>query len=310
MNKADIKSVIGKVVPDKEMEQRMTEQVLQKPYKKFDFKKIASVAASIVIVASLGILGYKLTDKKDTYPPVTASSGQGIYIPKIELSNKSNGKADMIGLIVYQGRIYTQSSTRISPDNVKKLLDKKLGTTKGSIDEWSKQKDYDVEFASSIGKADVYSVKGYDKNYRIMTFDEKEGTIYAEFFECFNGITVTKGDDVFGKLKIENNISSAKLEKFESWDNNKQQYKALKNLQTLDTFISKLKNTTPYAQESLSNLFTDQGDTNQKFIYITLKDGSQVELRLFKDGYVFYGSSHIFFKMDNKIFNKLWDELE
>jgi hypothetical protein len=110
-------------------------------------------------------------------------------------------------------------------------------------------------------------------------------------------------------LKIENNISSATLEKFESWNNNKQEYTKLKNLQSLNSFIKELKNTIPYTQESLMNLFDDQGDTNQKFIYITLKDGSEVQLRLFKNGYIFYNSSHCFFKMNDEAFHKFWNEL-
>lgn len=310
MNKADIKNAIEKLVPDKEMEQRLLEKISQKQYNKFPLKRMASIAASLVIVVSLGILGHNLTEKKTTTPPNTISSEDGINIPKIELPKNTNAKADMIGLIVYQGRIYTQTGTRINPESAEKLLGEKLGTTKGNIDEWSKQKDYAVEFASSIGKADVYSVKGYDKSFRIITYDKREGTIYAEFFECFNGITIRTGADVFDKLKIENNIKSAKQEKFESWNYNKQQYKELEKLQTLNSFVNELKNTIPYTQESLSYLFNDQVDTKQKIVYIFLNDGSEVQLRLFKDGYVYYNNSHIFFKMENKAFDKLWSELE
>ena len=310
MNKADIKNVIEKLVPDKEMEQRLSKKISHKQYNKFSFKSMASIAASLVIVVSLGIIGHNLTVEKTTTPTSTISSEYSINIPKIELPKNTNANADMIGLIVYQGRIYTQTGTRINPESAEKLLGEKLGTTKGNIDEWSKQNDYAVDFASSIGKTDVYPVKGYDKSFRIMTYDKREGTIYAEFFECFNGITIRTGDDVFGKLKIEGNIKLAKQEKFESWNYNKQEYKELKNLQSLNNFVSELKNTIPYTQESLSYLFNDQGDTNQKIVYIILNDGSEVQLRLFKDGYVYYNNSHVFFKMENKVFDDLWNELE
>lgn len=310
MKRTEIKKAIEKLVPDKEMEQRLSEQISQKRYNRFSYRSMASIAASVVIVASLGMFGHNLIEKKITTPPNIISQGDGIYIPKMELPKKTNAMANMIGLIVYQGRIYTQSDTRISPENAGKLVGEKLGTTKGNLDEWSKQEDYAVEFASSIGKSEVYSVKGYDKSFRIMTYGKREGNIHAEFFECFNGVTIRTGADVFDKLKIENNVAYAKQEKFASWNYNKQQYREIKDLQSLDSFIMELKNTTPYTQESLSYLFNNQGDTNQKFVYITLKDSSEVQLRLFKEGYVFYGSFHIFFKIEGKVFDKLWDELE
>ncbi|MDP4145421.1 MAG: hypothetical protein Q8936_13210 [Bacillota bacterium] len=65
-----------------------------------------------------------------------------------------------------------------------------------------------------------------------------------------------------------------------------------------------------YKQESVSYLFNDQGDANEKFLYISLKDGNQVQLRLFKEGYVSYTSSHVFFKMQDEVFHRLWNELE
>ena len=310
MNKADINNVIGKLVPDKGMEQRLSEKILQKQHIKFPLKRMASICAGLAIVVSLGVLGNNLLEKKTNTSPNIISSAEGIYIPKLELPKDTNSKADMMGLIVYQGRVYTQTGTKISSDSAKKLLGEKLGTTKGNIDEWSKQKDYAVELASSIGKQDVYSVKGYDKGFRIMTYMKIDGTIYSEFFECSNGITVKSGADIFSKLKIENNIKEAKYEKYDSWNNNKQLYKEFGKLQVLNSFVNELKNTVPYTQESLTYLFDDKVETKQKFVYITLNDGSQVQLRLFKDGYIYYDNSHIFFKMEKEAFDKLWNELE
>ncbi|GFZ33300.1 hypothetical protein CSC2_38260 [Clostridium zeae] len=310
MNRDDIKNAIGKLVPDNEMEQKVLDKISKGQNNKISIKRIAVIAASVMIIVSVGIFTQNITDKKVTTTPNTISSAEGINIPKIELGKTSGKSANMIGLIVYQGKIYTQSGTKISPENAEKLLGEKLGTTKGTIDEWSDQKDYAVELASTTGISDVYSVKNYDKSFRIMTYAKQEGTIYAEFYDCLNGITVKTGDDVFSKLKIVNNISSARLQKFESWNNNKQEYKELKNLDLLNNFVKELKNTTPYSQESLNDLFMQEEDSNQKFIYINLKDGSEVELRLFKDGYIFYGNSHIFFKMEDKAFNTLWGELK
>lgn len=307
MNKSDIKRVISKLESDKGMEYSLSEKILQKHRSKFYLQTILSIAASLVIVICLGILGYNYLGKE---PNTNINSADGIYVPKIELPKNTNAMMDMIGLIVFQGRVYTQTGTKIGPESAENLLGEKLGTTKGNIDEWSKQDDYAVEFASSIGKQDVYSVKGYDKNFRIMTYEKISGTIYAQYYECLNGINVKTGGDVFNKLKIENNIKTAKYENFESWNNTKQQYKELIKHDLLNGLVNELKNTIPYTQESLSSLWDAEGEIKQKFVYITLNDGSEVQLRLFKDGYIYYDCSHIFFKMENQVFNELWKELE
>lgn len=308
MKKTDIKHVINKLEPDKEMESRLSEKIMSKQNNKFTFKPIVSIAASLVIFVSLGIFGYNFAEKKpDTSSHIINSTG-GIDVPKIELQNNTNVAVDIIGLIVYQGRIYTQADTTIRLESAKKILGEKLGTTKENIDEWSQQDDYAVEFASSIGKQAVYSVKGYNKSFRIMTYEKIDGTVYSEFYECINGITVKNGADVFNKLKIENNTKTSKYENFKSWNENKKQYKELTKFNALTNFINELKNTIPNTQESLSYLLDDKGELNQKFVYITLNDGSEVQLRLFKDGYIYY--SHIFFKMENQAFNKLWDQIK
>ena len=233
-----------------------------------------------------------------------------IYSYNIELPKDVNASMDMIGLIVYQGRVYTQTGRTINPKSAENFIDEKLGTTKGNISEWSKLSDYAVEFASSIGKETVYSVRGYDKNFRIMTYEKMSGTAYAEFYECLNGITVKTGADVFNKLKMENNIKTANYENFKSWNNNNQEYKKLTNLNTVNNLVNELKNTIPYTAESLSYLWDDKEGANRKFVYVTLNDGSEVQLNLFKDGYVYYNYSHIFFKMQNEAFNNLWNELK
>jgi hypothetical protein len=315
MNKTDIKRVIDKLEPDNVMEFRLFEKILQKQSKKFTLKPTISIVASFVMVICVGILGYSLINKNNPYVNSSYINNpnleSGIYIPKTELPNNTNSniKMDMAELIVYQGRVYTRNGTKIDIESAKKLLGEKLGTTKIDINEWSKQDDYTVEFESTIGVKDVYSVKGYDKSFRIMTLSGKNEVVYgAQFYECLNGITVKTGADIFDKFKIENNIKTAIYENFESWYYSKQQYKEFTKKQLLNSFVSELKNTIPYKWESLSYLF-ESSNTNQKFLYISLNDGSQVQLRLFKDGYIFYDNIHVFLKMEGEAFGVLWNTL-
>lgn len=234
---------------------------------------------------------------------------EGIHVPKIQLSEGSKITAKMLGLIVYQGRIYTQSASPIDSKSAEKLVEEKLGTTKGTITDWSNQDDYAVELASTVGIQDVYAVKGYDKSFRIMTYGKINGEVYANFFDCLNDVTVKTGNDIFGKFKIENNIESISFEDFDSWNNGQGNYKSLTKLDGFDRFLAALESSIPYDQAGLSNLFDDQSASNQKFVYIKLYDGSKVQLRLFKGGYVYYNGVNIFFKVDGPAFNSFWNEL-
>ncbi|WP_434509875.1 hypothetical protein [Desulfitobacterium sp. AusDCA] len=233
----------------------------------------------------------------------------GISIPKVQLPSATEPGAKMMGLIVYQGRIYVQSSSSQVLNNPAQLVGEKLGTTKGNLTEWSTQSDYAVELASTIEVQDVYAVKGYDKSFRIMTYGKLNGQTYADFFECLNGITVKSGNDVFDKFKIENNIDSIKYEDFASWDSGKDNYKTLTGLDQFTGFLAALENSVPLEQESLSNLLAQKDLTSQKFLQIKLNDGTKVNLRLFKDGYVYYNGVNIVFKVEDSAFTGLWNEL-
>ncbi|ADY55238.1 hypothetical protein Sgly_0892 [Syntrophobotulus glycolicus DSM 8271] len=241
--------------------------------------------------------------------PSTKEQNTGIFIPQIQLPGDTEPVAKMMGLIVYQGRIYKQSSSSEEWNNAAELVGEKLGTTKGNLTEWSTQRDDAPELASTVGVRDVYTVKGYEKSFRIMTYDKLNGQTYAYFFECLNGMTVKTGNDVFGKFNIENNIGSLKYEDFDSWDSGKNHYKAFTGFDQFARFLEALENAIPLERESLSYLFDEQGFTSQKFMQVKLKDGTEVELRLIEGGYVYYNGLNIVFKVEDAAFRGLWNEL-
>lgn len=126
------------------------------------------------------------------------------------------------------------SSTTIDPEDGKKLLGEKLGTTKGNIDEWSKQEEYSKEFASTVGIQDVYTVKGYDKDFRIMTYLENDdGTSYPQFYDCLNGITVKNLDllnKFFGEVNRSNPYLLEDIESTLGDYQNDEQYREFNNM--------------------------------------------------------------------------------
>jgi len=310
MNKTDIKRVIATLGADERLEYRLYQKIIKRQHSKFIFKPISLVSGALAMVICIGLLGYNFLNKKPNTSPAVINQANGIYVSKFELPTNTNADMDMIGLIVYKGRVYTQTGTKIIPGSEENLLGEKLGITKGNIDEWSKQNDYAVEFSSTTEKADVYSVNGYDKNFRIMTYAKTNGIIYAEFYECLNGITIKTGMDVFNKLKIQNNVRTVKYESYNSWNNSYGSYKNIINLDAINNFTTELINTIPHSKGSLPLLYDDNVETNQKFIYITLNDNSEVQLRLFKGGYIDYGFCNVFFKMNNQAFNILWNEFK
>ncbi|WP_303969718.1 hypothetical protein [Sporosarcina ureae] len=217
----------------------------------------------------------------------------------------------MVGLIVYNGKIYTQTNTKINPTDAKALKDDKLGTTKGNIDEWSRQKEYDEELASTIGVTDVYSVKGYDKNFRIMVDQGQDGNKYAEFFENLNGITISSGKDVFGKLNLVGNVNSAQWRAFSDWDNDIDNYKPIFDMDALNTFLKELNKTKPLPREQDSDPINNSRNNEEyRELALQLKDGSTVKLTLLRDGYIYYGLADVYFEMNEGVFSMFWNHLK
>ena len=305
MNK--IKNAFSKIKASDEYKNALTKNLETNPIKSKStnnksYYKPAIVVATILLV----IIGVVMTNTRNK------SSINSVSIDKIELPKGDGaGKGKMLPLIVYKKNIYTLSATTIDPKNSKKLLGEKLGTTKDNLNEWSKQKDYAKEFASTIGKQDIYSVKGYDKDFRIMTNTlNQDGTTYPQFYDCLNGITVNNGSDIFEKLKLKGNVVTAKFRLFSDWNNGVDTFYPIKDTNLINKFVKTLNTSTPYLQESLTSLLGDyQNDSQYRELTLELKDGCKVTISFLKSGYVYYGSQNVYFKIDSKISDNLWSQL-
>lgn len=213
----------------------------------------------------------------------------------------------MVALIVYKGNVYTQGAARIEAADAAALRGEKLGRTTGGIDEWSGKDEY-IELASNIGEADIYAVKGYDSSFLVMSYTEIDGQVYADLYEHTNGITVSSGADLIGKLNLDGRIASAKWESFTSWNNGQQQYSPLTGGEALDGFLSALQAAQPLAADPL----IEQGiydSEDRKIIYLQLDDQVRVELTLFGQGLVRYGQAPVFFEVEPGAFQALWNSM-
>ncbi|WAA12269.1 hypothetical protein [Fervidibacillus halotolerans] len=310
-----MKRIIHSIDIPKELHQR-TILGVSKAKKEMDSSKrrigkktIAVIALLLISIGTYTILSFFMNDD---FQNTHVSKHEGIQIPPIQLPEKTTVTADMLGLIIYHGKIYTETSTEIEPEKAKALIGEKLGITKPTIDEWSmgKEEAYEEEFASNIGEVNVYSVKGYDQNFRIMAYGEGNGHPYAQFFENLYGITITGGGDLFGQLHLAGNVTNAFYRTFHDWDYNIDQYYPISNLEIVNDFIDELNETKPFLRkENLDPIVDFRTDEQFRELTIELADGSKVKLILFKDGYIYYGNMLVYFKMNEKPFAKMWNQL-
>ncbi|QUL57231.1 hypothetical protein KDC22_12635 [Paenibacillus tritici] len=320
MKEEQFRTTYKKAVDTMKSNETMKQGLVNKMEQKRRPRRMAYLAASLLVAAGIGLAGPDIMKKLNgtsapgqvaQVDPGTPAAGNsaGIVIPKIELPDKSTGVAvDMVGLVVYKGNIYTQAATRIEAADAAALRGEKLGRTTSGIDEWS-GKDAYTELASNIGETDIYAVKGYDSGFMVMSYTEADGQVFAELYEHTNGITIHSGADLFGKLNLEGHIASAKWESFSSWNNGQQQYLALPEGAARDGFLAALMTAKPLAAEPL----TEQGiydSEDRKIIYLELDNKARVELTLFGQGLVRYGTAPVFFEVESGAFQALWNSMK
>ncbi len=239
----------------------------------------------------------------------------GVYVPPYTIPEKkgdATAENDMLALVVYNGGIYTDTFIRM--ENNDGILDEFLGTADGKIDEWSSQKEYTTEFASSM-IGEVYSVKGYDRGFRIAVrteyFDAQDNVVsYITILDRLNDITLTCGRDLFeSRLHIGEYAESIVYETHEDWN------MCMNNFQTpavtgeeFAEFFEQVNNAsfeylwTPGIKNNESIYSRDQAH-----LFINLTNGTSVELRLIKGGYVGYSPMGWYFvRIPEETFNKIY----
>ena len=309
MNKIDIP---GELSERSQLGVSRAAKEIRQQRKRFNLTGIGIAAALLLSFGAFLLVGSTyLNDAGDGQQASIGDKGGGIKIPAIKLPKGNTASMDMIGLIVYNGKVYTQTNSSLKPAVAKSLVDEKLGVTKGNIDEWSSQKAYAEELASTIGQADVYSVKGYDRDFRIMIYNESDGNTRAEFYENLNGITINSGEDLFGKLKMAGHVSSAQWRTGDDWFNSIDNFKPITDITVLNAFLEELNHTKPFLRErngsGLDEMRNDEGFTE---LTVDLTDGSTVRLELLKGGYINYGAMDVYFKMEADIFSEMWSLLD
>lgn len=292
-------------------------------WKKRSVLTLAGAATIMIVVGAVavnnGLLSSQNEDTKiytdQSQALESTTTSDGITIPEIQVNGGQKGiSADMMGLFIYQGRVYTQSQTTLPmTDGVidKTIVDALkgdfLGKTKSGIDEWSDKEAYTEDFASTIGESEIYTLKGYDSKYRLMVYTKYEEGYDCQIFDSFGGLQVITGADYFDKLQLKGRVSSLNWQSFDNWNNGFATTQTAPVDEKFHQFMDALYMAVPIGENS--DFFSDKtAFDSQKFVNVTTEDQLTTSLRLFKDGYV-YANGVGFFRIDNPAFHTFYESL-
>lgn len=318
MKKEELFEAMGEI--DEKYIEAAEEEIPKKTVRTVHWTRWAAAAACAVVVLGTILMVAKLTDgtnKRPNSPDNPAViTANGVTIPKLTLPEGGTEAADMIGLIVYRGSIYTQAGWFRGDEAsaLESLIGTYIGEARGNLDEWSTQADYATELAATAS-GPVYTVNGYDPAFRICTKSEflneaGEKETLIEFFECMNGITLSTGADLFEtRLRVNERVKEVQYQTFDNWN------EALNNLQRVvivpelwEKFYAELlEGKFIYTWNPAESVKTIYDTENQAFLHLTLEDGTVVSLRLIEGGYVGYESLDWYFvKMPGEVFEAVF----
>lgn len=252
-----------------------------------------------------------------------------VEVPKLQIAkNNQDFLASRVSTLIYEGKVYLESGSKLTLEEGKALIDKKLGVTESLFhyieDDGTSAGYVDLEslkgLVGDVEGDEVYTVKGYDESFRLITYKNNGEEEHLELWECLNGMILSSGEDVFGLMKIKGNINTVTWDTFNNWSNGTYNPKELAIDKIIDEFIDGAQKSIPFSledKEFRNQFFYDEiqyyaeGEEKQKFLYFKLKDGIEINIRLFSNGYISYSSlpGYVFKVEDNK-FNNMWDYLK
>lgn len=268
--------------------------------------RMGSVAACLILV--IGFLIWKKQPDLPKTDNTISVTDNGVTIPKLKISISENSSACMISFFIYQGRVYVHDEWISNAHN---LIGEHLGTATGSINEWTKKGDY-VELSGSV-YGDFYSVQGYDPSF-MLCMSHEDGAIST--YVNNNGITLKYGSELFeDRLHIHDNLEKITYQTRNDWFYDTDITAELKlDSVEIDAFLNALNSAEFMLLDDIPLNEDDLSVYDAKEIYhlfLEMKNGMIVHLRLFEGGYVNYdGINGICVKVDNKAFERFIEMLK
>lgn len=251
--------------------------------------KWAAMAACLCLVVA-GAFGIsKQPEAVQTPQPVGEYK---VYTPSFVPPELRPGvQPDMIGCLVYNGAVYTQSIA-FEGNNAaaEAMIGEYVGEAKGNLNEWTDKEVWKENFASTYDGS-VYTVKGYDKSFRLCIWQKwYDGTQSLQLLDNYDGIGLNTGKDLFeDRLHIRNNVAQIKYLTHYDWncESHIDHYKQFDKLtdEQFESFIDELCGSefVFIDYETMPDFYETP---TQGHLYLEMKDGTTVELRLIDGGYV------------------------
>lgn len=261
----------------------------------FYWKRITAVAACFTVILCSVLLIFP-KDKQEA----------GVYIPKIEF--KEDVMMDMGQLFVYNKNVYCIA------DGVNKeladlsingtLIGDYIGCVTEELSCCTERNEY-VDFAGTV-KGDVYTVKGYDKDFMLCMPTDN----YVQIFINCNGLTLKNGEDLYGeKLLLKNNYTGVEFYVTEHLYLGEINNSLTKN--DIKNFVDALYKAPfmDYSDIPLNKGEESIYDRKSIIMFFQMKNGILFELRLYDGGFVVYSGVHgAYAHIEDEIFQKVFDE--
>ena len=302
---------------------RIEEETEARRKRKRAVTKVLTPVMGLCLVAMLGVGIWQsgMLGRYDAPIPGDTSSQGGssiadttddtaytVYTDSVQLPENNSGIAvDMIGCLVYKGKVYTQSADFYQYDaaTAQQLVGEYVGEAKGTLDCWSSQEDWATEFASTYS-GPVYKVKGYSEEFRLCIYVNQGQEEWLQILDNYDGIGLNSGADLFEeRLHITGSVESVTYRTHDDWEkqNSEKPFTGVSE-EDMNEFFRELCSS-PFVRidPERDPGFYERAET-QGHLYLHMKDGTVVELRLLDGGYV--GSESlgwVFVKMPGELFD-------
>lgn len=231
-----------------------------------------------------------------------------VYTDSIKLpENTSDVMVDMIGVLVYKGKVYTQSTLYAHNSVIaEQLVGEYIGEAKGTLDEWSSQEEWATEFASTYSGS-VYKVNGYSEDFRLCIYVNSGDEQWLQFLDNYDGIGLNTGADLFeDRLHITGNVESVTYLTHYDWnEGNTSNHHDLTGIteKQFEDFWAQLC-ASPFERIEYSGNPNFYDAEIQGHLYLNMNDGTLVELRMIEGGYVgCQNLGWVFVKMPGELFD-------
>ncbi len=295
----------------------------------FEFKiiEISTFACVILLVAIISISKLNIRNSSNQNNSINSANDSLTNISEYykatigenENQNKTNYDIDYNSMsyavdvgypfVIYKNRIYNLFQS-VNNDTAKKIELSKIGiTNKDANDYYNSKQSLDINsiYSTMSTGTEIYSIKGYDPNIRILVNDINSSII----FESLENVKINSFKELVKLLNLDTNFLSANILINSSTSgpvtsSNSVTKKEISS-EKYNNLINILNEASLINSTEVLNYFKKTGKNENKGVEILLKDGTNISLVIYSSGYINYRS--LYFKITSDSFKKIYNEI-